>query len=520
MEQTVVRARREGLLNAAALSTPGVRCLLYGLLAVACAVWFAVNLTQLSLWTDEWMTIYYSRSVEATVMDAYHPPLYYAMLWGWRALVPLPVTVTTRAFSLLFLVLTLLLWLHMWRQELGQSRIVPGVALAICLLSPHVILYGRMGRHFTLTAFLAAMTLWWFLQILKGTSLTVTVGMVLSHMMLALEDYWALAVILGAEVLYVAIWKKERLSALVLPVIASGMTIVFCNWLFKLEQATVIDPTGAPISWKSGVIALAYPLWSLMLGENLSWLLLAAAVPAIAAWVAVAARFLPFGRCSALPELVRVGLIILGVMLVGCLAMIAVGNRNLDYLKLQTAKLFFPFAPAVYMLAAYAVVDLYAGAVRWILAIALGSAMLVGTVTHHRGVGFLHPVHNMPWKESAQVLAARTTGSDAVFTVDWAFMDYFSLVGGKATLMILQEDLNSVREGRYAQIWLVTRPIPHAKYSGYFLRVEEAMENRYREMESIQVGEEGPTLVWLRNILTGSGFPYRVTLKRYERIDS
>lgn len=516
MEQVITSLSRFRMfMKESSLNHHGV-VLSYVVLSALCIVLYVSDLSKLSPYTDEWYSFDHSSSAKASVMDSFHPPLYYFSLWLWRAIAPLEEMAAIRAFSVIFLIATLMVWVKIWKSELNETRIVPILAFAICVVSPHVILYGRLGRHFTLTAFVVAVTMYCFMKLVRQPNGKVLAGVLLSHIAIALEDYWAFAVVVGTECAYVVLWKRSLLKTLGICVAVGFGSLLITKLAFQLEQAKVIAANGAGASWKSVALALGYPFWSLTVGENVSMMLLVLAGPALVAWLFVGIRLLGRRDTTPLPDLMRIGLLNLFVLLLGCVMMVMVGGEDLQYLKLQTPKLLFPFAPMFYMLPAYVMGALIKAPMRWVLATVVVLPMVVGTVNYHRGEGFLHPVYNMPWRESLQIISESASASDAVFTVDGAFSHPFIKSGVKATLDILGDDFSAVRERKYQKIWLVTRPIPHEKYQQYFANVEAAMNGSYHEVQSINLGEEGQDLIWLRDKLMGNGFKYRVTLKLYE----
>ena len=126
-----------------------------------------------SLWYDEAFSALaaersFSDMIEATANDV-HPPLYYAILWGWVRLWPdagRPSETWLRLPSLLFSVLAIPLTFSFARGFIMERKTALLAAVLMALL-PYQIFYGQETRQYSLLLFASLLTVvfwqrkWW-----------------------------------------------------------------------------------------------------------------------------------------------------------------------------------------------------------------------------------------------------------------------------------------------------------------------------------------------------------------------
>src|SRR5204862_2009299 len=89
-----------------------------------------------------------------------HPPLYYLLVHYWLQLPwSASLLVKARAFSGLWALASTVALHRLWFRD---ARF-----LLLWALSPCLILYGRMGRSYTLQMFLACLALYWGLSLIR-----------------------------------------------------------------------------------------------------------------------------------------------------------------------------------------------------------------------------------------------------------------------------------------------------------------------------------------------------------------
>ncbi len=91
-----------------------------------------------------------------------HPPLYYLVLKGWLAVVPLEPLTAMRLLSVLFGLGATVAFDRLWLQSLAPTPRL--AALLLWASSPTWLLYARMGRSYSLQVLLVLLALGWLMQ--------------------------------------------------------------------------------------------------------------------------------------------------------------------------------------------------------------------------------------------------------------------------------------------------------------------------------------------------------------------
>jgi hypothetical protein len=198
------------------------------LLQAALLFW---RLDLLPVWGDEQFTLDTSANplarIAALVRDDIHPPLYYVLVHYWMELPwSAALIIKVRAFSGLWALATTLLLYRLWFRE---ARF-----LLLWSLSPCLILYGRMGRSYTLQLFLACLALYWGMTVVRDPGRRAAPWLYAASGVLLLYTHYlpALAIILavGAFLLYRRAWIALFSSAAV-------MTLAYIPWLLNMRTA-------------------------------------------------------------------------------------------------------------------------------------------------------------------------------------------------------------------------------------------------------------------------------------------
>jgi hypothetical protein len=127
----------------------------------ACLLFYRLDL--LEPWGDEWFTLKTVprplNQIRTIVQTAGHPPLYFFLLHFWIQ-IPGPASplVRMRAMSVLWTLLATVMFDRLWLVELKPR--VRRMFLSLWVLSPCLVLYGRMARSYSMQLALALLTIY------------------------------------------------------------------------------------------------------------------------------------------------------------------------------------------------------------------------------------------------------------------------------------------------------------------------------------------------------------------------
>ncbi|HTM50272.1 MAG TPA: hypothetical protein VL285_16380 [Bryobacteraceae bacterium] len=205
------------------------RSVLLCLIAQAALLFYRLDL--LPVWGDELFTMETSALplsgiVERVRVDI-HPPLYYFLVHYWLAIPwPAAAIIKVRAFSGLWTLAGTLLLRRLWS---------PGPRFFLLwALSPCLILYGRMGRSYTMQLFLASLTIYWGLRVIRAPGCRRAqwiyagcgAALLYTHYLPAA----AIVAAVGAMLLYRRAWTAAALPAAV-------MALAYAPWLLNMRAA-------------------------------------------------------------------------------------------------------------------------------------------------------------------------------------------------------------------------------------------------------------------------------------------
>jgi hypothetical protein len=204
-------------------------CLPVCLIVQAALLFWRLDL--LPVWGDEQFTLDTSvhplARIAALVRDDIHPPLYYVLVHYWLE-VPwsAALLVKVRAFSGLWALAATAVMHRLWFRD---TRF-----LLLWTLSPCLILYGRMGRSYTLQLFLGCLALYWGLKLIRDPWRRGALwGYAATGTLLLYTHYLpALAIILAVGVFLV---YRRAWIALLAP--AAVMTLAYTPWLLNMRTA-------------------------------------------------------------------------------------------------------------------------------------------------------------------------------------------------------------------------------------------------------------------------------------------
>jgi len=163
-----------------------------------------------SLWLDEGYSVVLARQSAAQIIGGLsgdlHPPLYGLLLHGW-VLVFGDSEAALRSLSVFFGILTLLAAYFLARRLFGE-RTARYTALIISLSTFHVF-YSQEARSYTLMAFLATLSFYFFVRLLDEKNRLFSAGYFFSTILLLYTHNFGLLTLAGQNLLYFG-WKFLR----------------------------------------------------------------------------------------------------------------------------------------------------------------------------------------------------------------------------------------------------------------------------------------------------------------------
>src|SRR5574341_377156 len=228
-----------------------------------------------SLWNDEGNSAAIAeRPLDRIIAGAaadIHPPGYYVLLAGWRALSG-QSEFALRAFSTLISVLTAALMIRLGVRL--SDRFTGLMAGLLAALNPFQVYYGQEVRMYALTACLAALSILLTAEVLTlparqpaGGSRTRMIGVVVGYVLVnaaGLYTHYLFPFIILAETLVFFVWlipRRRRLHGLITWAILQGATLaLFLPWLAIALRQLAIWPRLTVLQVDFGVIlqTLAY----------------------------------------------------------------------------------------------------------------------------------------------------------------------------------------------------------------------------------------------------------------------
>jgi hypothetical protein len=230
------------------------------LLYVVMRLW---RLTHFSLQRDEIFSLETARLTwhamfAEVVADAVHPPLFYILLKIW-ILITGESLFSLRILPTLIAIAALVPFLLLCR-ELNVGATVCILALFLFAVNGYFIAYAHEVRMYSLLLCLTLIALWLFVRFFRRaeTNRGELIWLFAVHLLLVFTHYYAWLVI-GAELLFLTIWKRERLPRFA--VIVGLISLCFLPWVFSVLNALQTRAVGltTQLSWhtKPGLVDVA-----------------------------------------------------------------------------------------------------------------------------------------------------------------------------------------------------------------------------------------------------------------------
>jgi hypothetical protein len=376
-------------------------CLPVCLIVQAVLLFWRLDL--LPVWGDEQFTLSTSAAPLAKIGEIVradiHPPLYYLLAHFW---IHLPwsasLIVKVRALSGLWALASTVLLHKLWFRD---ARFI-----LLWSLSPCLVLYGRMGRSYTMQLFLACVALYWGMSLIRDPRNRIALFSYPAAGVALLYTHYlpGLAVILSvaAFLLYRRAW-----IALVAP--AAIMTLAYVPWFINMGAAfgRVIhsDPYSVTQNrWIEQGVRLLYLPVSFTFGETLPfWVMVGGALlaPAVAATL--------WRSLRKPPDWLPLVLLATGIGYIGAARWVS-----------------FAFIPARVLFALPFYLMLLAKR-TWICA-ALVCLWMGCLYSYFHKDDFLNKGYLLPFDEIADIIQSRSAGRIALLAIDAPGIDVSPLI--------------------------------------------------------------------------------------------
>ena len=224
-----------------------------------------ININQ-SLWLDEAINVNIIRSVDFQTLifkyslGDFHPPLYHLVLKAWYLMaekIPIPIwEITFRLPSVIFGVATVYV-----TYIIGKKLFDKRTALTASLLlatAPLLIYYSQEARMYSMAGFFAALSVYFFISVIKKDKLTYWLGFILSTTLMLYTDY--LPYLLIPVYLIYLIWARKTIALGTLKAFVPAMLITLAliiPWLLILPKQLTAGLSAAAVS----------PAWANVVGS-------------------------------------------------------------------------------------------------------------------------------------------------------------------------------------------------------------------------------------------------------------
>lgn len=249
---------------------------------IAQCILYGAHVTLLPMWGDEAFTVQTMAESPARIIEIVrqdiHPPLYFLLAHWWNCLPIAPDPLQRlRILSVLFVIATTVFVERLWLRSVPKH--FRRWFLLFWTLSPCLLLFGRMGRSYSLQMLLATIAIWYLLAFANNPTTGKLVAFTLSLGALLYTHYLpGIALWSGANLLLLLSWKgRSHWKWLIL---CNGLVaMLYVPWLLTLagslqqwERYSVHSMTGN--IWAEQIVKLFYCFYSFTFGEAIPvWLL-------------------------------------------------------------------------------------------------------------------------------------------------------------------------------------------------------------------------------------------------------
>lgn len=223
-----------------------------------------------SLWLDEAINVLAAKNLDFIsfvtrypIAD-FHPPGYFAILWGWTKIFGTS-EIAVRMPSILFGVGTV--WLtHLIGKKLFNLN--TGILAALFLaLAPLHIYYSQEARMYSFAAFAAALSMYFLIRLFERNRFA-KIGYVVATGLLLYSDYVAYF-ILPTQLLYVFFYQRKHIKTFFVFLFLGVVTILPWLAVFPQQLANGQQTAGSLTGWKNVVGGANFKEASLLLVKTL-----------------------------------------------------------------------------------------------------------------------------------------------------------------------------------------------------------------------------------------------------------
>lgn len=413
-----------------------------------------------SLWVDELFTVELAHESPSVIIkrtsDDLHPPLYFLLIRassGFFGYSDLALRWPSVVWGLLSLCLV-----YQLGRTLGSSKVGVGAALLLGV-SPFWIQFSRMGRYYSLTAFLGLLACWLWVRFLRCGGWRSWIAYVLVASASLYTFYLAIAMLLP-QAAYAVLRKGQEHRRLAQSLAAQVIVILsLAPWLkaisdqsYRSAQVIEADLAGGPAGY---LLKLAYPLYSYVIGETLfPWHPAALLGMSLAAVLGLRGLYYWHQRNLVLPMT-----LFLALPLCATAFVLTIFSPATPFVNAPSRAMFA--APFLFIILAGGFVSLQSRRSLFLLLVA-GWLVVDGIALHHyySNRDFHNPTYVIPAREMANEVGRQVQSGDVVIS-DWdsAFAYYYNQ-GQQVTPHFFTDEAETIEDyvSRHAnpRVWLIT----------------------------------------------------------------
>jgi len=215
---------------------------------IAARLW---HLTTYGIFGDEVFTFWTSAQgwrglLSSVVGDVVHPPLFYVLLKVWIGLGGESV-LWLKLLPVLISVLTLIPFVLLCRElRLGSGPM--NLALWLIAVNGFLINHGQELRMYSLLLLLTVTSLWLFAKLINGETRIGTTQAFLCgvNLLMVFTQYFGW-IIVALELVFLVVWKRERLRGFAIGVIF--LALCFSPWVWFVAKAAHANPSRLDFVW-------------------------------------------------------------------------------------------------------------------------------------------------------------------------------------------------------------------------------------------------------------------------------
>lgn len=220
-----------------------------------------INLNQ-SFWLDEAISVKFASElgplelIQKFSLGDFHPPLYYLTLHYWLKIFPV-LEISTRFPSVIFGTATIYI-VYLISRKLYENKTAQTAAILMATTPLHIY-YSQEARMYAMAAFLASVSFYFFVSIIKKDNILNWTGFILATVLMLYTDYLPY-LILPVYLTYILIFRKKISKSTLVAFFPAALIILtlISPWIF-----TFLKQLQSGIASKE-----TFVLWQAVLGES------------------------------------------------------------------------------------------------------------------------------------------------------------------------------------------------------------------------------------------------------------